>query len=605
MAIVSSSAMKKINTDRIPPHAFFLISAIFHYLGPAFAVLLFARVNVLGVMWLRIASAALVFGIWRRPWRIVSTLSPHQRRLLLGMGVVLGLMNSCFYLSIARLPLSTVAAIEFVGPVILAAVGVRTPRNVAALLLAVAGAWMLTDARFAAEPLGYFFAFANCLLFLLYIILGHRVAEDGGTAGIDRLGAAMLVAAVVALPIGGREALPALMNPMLLLAGIGVGIASSVIPYVCDQLAMARLPRASFALLLALLPASSTAIGLIVLRQVPTARDLAGIALVAVGVALHRQREAVGGRQSAVGSESAAQPWAESHPPADLLITAALSDSRAYETLTYLCDDIGARPSGSTNAALAVQWTTERLRAWGVDVRTEPVKAPRWIRGDERASVVSHNDQPLMLLAFGGSAPTPAEGLTAEVVELRSFDELGPHVRGKIVYFHHPMDAALVAAGRGLDAYVAAVVFRSQGPSRAAEHGAVAVLIHSVGSASLRTPHTGSVRYDPAFGRIPGAALAAEDAMLLHRLLGRRYGSGRQWFGRGDGDGDDAPDPNARARAEADDPRRAVHERRTWRQRLAWILRSSRARDACRRNRERHGWCGTPRLQHESQRSRC
>jgi inner membrane transporter RhtA len=278
-------------TDRIPPHLFFLISAVFHYLGPAFAVLLFARVSVLGVMWLRIASAAAVFAIWRRPWQIFSALAPKQLGFLLGLGVVLGLMNSCFYEAIARLPLSTVAAIEFVGPVVLAAFGARTPRNLTALALAAGGGWMLTHAGIGGNPLGYVFAFVNCLLFMLYIVLGHRIAADGATAGIDRLGAAMLIAAVTALPIGFRDALPAFSNPSLLLAGIGVGVSSSVIPYVCDQLAMARLPRASFALLLSLLPATSTLIGLIVLRQVPTPGDLAGILLIAIGVAMHQTKD--------------------------------------------------------------------------------------------------------------------------------------------------------------------------------------------------------------------------------------------------------------------------------------------------------------------------
>lgn len=242
---------------------------------------------------MRIASAALVFALWRRPWRVFSLLSTPQRRLLFLMGVVLALMNSCFYLAIARLPLSTVAAIEFVGPVLLAAAGARTPRNLFAFSLAVAGGWILTEARLGGEPLGYFFAFANCVLFMIYIVLGHRMASDGATAGIDRLGSAMLIASVMALPVGFSQALPALADPYLLMAGIGVGISSSVIPYVCDQLAMARLPRASFALLLSLLPATSTAIGLIVLRQVPSGRDLAGILLIAIGVALHKSRDVI------------------------------------------------------------------------------------------------------------------------------------------------------------------------------------------------------------------------------------------------------------------------------------------------------------------------
>ena len=143
---------------QLPPHVFFFISAVFHYLGPAFAVLLFAHVPVAGVAWLRIASAALIFALWRRPWRILRGQSWGQRRLLLALGVVLGLMNTSFYEAISRLPLSTVGAIEFIGPVLLAAVGVRTPRNIVALALAAGGGWILTGVRLSGEPLGYLFA---------------------------------------------------------------------------------------------------------------------------------------------------------------------------------------------------------------------------------------------------------------------------------------------------------------------------------------------------------------------------------------------------------------------------------------------------------------
>lgn len=277
--------------NRVPPHAYFLVSAVFHYLGPAFAVLLFAHVAPLGVAWLRIASAAVIFAAWRRPWRYYRALQPAARRNVLMLGSVLALMNVCFYVAIDRLPLGTVGAIEFVGPIGLAALGVRSKRNIAALALAAAGVYALTTVRLAGQPLGFAFAFADCGLFVLYIILGHRIAADGGAAGIDRLGFAMLVAMVVALPIGIRQAMPAFASPLLLAAGIGVGVSSSVIPYVCDQLAMARLPRATFALLLSLLPAMASLIGAVVLHQLPTLTDIAGIALIVGGVLLHRSVE--------------------------------------------------------------------------------------------------------------------------------------------------------------------------------------------------------------------------------------------------------------------------------------------------------------------------
>ena len=275
-----------------PPQSFFLVSAVFHYLGPACAVLLFAHLDVLGVAWLRIATAAALFAAWRRPWRLLAGIDRRGRVLVVQLGVVLAAMNAVFYLAVARLPLATAAAIEFLGVVLLATVGVRTPRNAAALALTVCGVAALAGLRLAGQPLGFAFAFGNCALFVLYVVVGHRIANtDAGTgamSGIDQLGAAMLVAAVVVTPMGLGSALAAFAHPVLLLAGVGVGLCSSVIPYIADQLAMARLPRATFSLMLALLPMLGTIIGAIMLGQLPTGQDLLGIALVVVGVALHQ-----------------------------------------------------------------------------------------------------------------------------------------------------------------------------------------------------------------------------------------------------------------------------------------------------------------------------
>jgi inner membrane transporter RhtA len=273
---------------RVPAPSFFIVSALFHYLGPAFAVLLFTNVSVLGVAFLRIWSAAVAFTVWKRPWRV--DWRPDRSPALWSLGLVLALMNSVFYLAIARLPLSTVGAIEFLGTVLLAAFGLRTARNLAALALTTLGVGAITEVRLAGDVLGFAFAFANCVLFMSYIVLGHRVAQSGN--GVDQLAAAMLVAAAVIVPIGLPSAWPAFARPQLLLAGAGVGICSSVIPYVTDQLAMARLPRATFALMLALLPVVATIVGATVLRQIPTSQDVLGIALVSAGVALHRQEAA-------------------------------------------------------------------------------------------------------------------------------------------------------------------------------------------------------------------------------------------------------------------------------------------------------------------------
>ncbi|HEU0316905.1 MAG TPA: hypothetical protein VFR49_06220, partial [Solirubrobacteraceae bacterium] len=168
-----------------PPELYFLISAAFHYLGPSFAVLLFARVDALGVAWLRIVSAAAVFAAWRRPWRTFRALDPAGRRLLWAWGGVLAAMNACFYLAISRLPLGTVAAIEFLPVIALAAAGVRSGRNLAALGLAVAGVGLLADVRLAGRPLAFAFALANAILFALYIVLADRAANRPRLDGID------------------------------------------------------------------------------------------------------------------------------------------------------------------------------------------------------------------------------------------------------------------------------------------------------------------------------------------------------------------------------------------------------------------------------------
>jgi len=274
--------------SQIPPVAYFLVSAIFHYLGPAFAVLLFAHVEVLGVAWLRIASAAIIFAFWRKPWNLFLHSDWEQRRLLFALGTVLALMNASFYIAISRLPLSTVGAIEFVGQILLAAIGIRNSRNLLALGFAIAGGGLLSNLQMQGKILGLAFAFANCVFFMLYIMLGHRIAQDGGNAGIDRLATSMLIAFLIISPIGFKEATRAFLSIKLLLAGIGVGICSSVIPYITDQLAMARLPRASFALMLSLLPAISTVIGAVILKQFPTAIEILGILLIMGGVAVHQ-----------------------------------------------------------------------------------------------------------------------------------------------------------------------------------------------------------------------------------------------------------------------------------------------------------------------------
>jgi inner membrane transporter RhtA len=297
-----------------PPHAWFAVSAVFHYLGPSFAVLLFPSVGVVGVAWMRIAAAAAIFAPWTAPWRTIAKADGQTRWLLLGLGVCLAVMNTAFYLALDRLPMSLVAAIEFVGTIGVALYGLRTARNIAALGLAVLGVSLLINVRWSSDPIGLFWAFLNGVLFVGYIVLGHRISEGGASGGVERLGAAMAIAFLFIVPIGFQQALRALGHPTLILAGIGVGICSSVIPYVCDQLAMSRLPRASFALVLALLPATATVVGIIVLAQFPSLRDTLGVLLVMTGVAIHRPPPEPRGERVSRSHSDVAAEFSQSRP---------------------------------------------------------------------------------------------------------------------------------------------------------------------------------------------------------------------------------------------------------------------------------------------------
>ncbi|MCY1404654.1 Threonine/homoserine exporter RhtA [compost metagenome] len=274
--------------EAVPPHVWFGVSAVFHYLGPSFAVLLFPAVGVLGVAWFRIASAALVFAPFTRPWRTIRNADGRTRLLLFGLGACLAVMNTAFYLALERLPMSLVAAIEFASTIAVALYGMRSGRNLLALALTLLGVFILIDVKWSTDPLGLFWALLNGALFVGYILLGHKAAAGGASGGVERLGAAMAIAFVVLMPIGFAQALEAFGTLELVLAGVGVGICSSVIPYISDQFAMSRLPRASFALCLAILPASATIIAALMLAQIPSLQDLLGIALVMLGIAVHR-----------------------------------------------------------------------------------------------------------------------------------------------------------------------------------------------------------------------------------------------------------------------------------------------------------------------------
>jgi carboxypeptidase Q len=207
--------------------------------------------------------------------------------------------------------------------------------------------------------------------------------------------------------------------------------------------------------------------------------------------------------------------------PTAKIIGTAMVEEKAYERLEYLCDRIGHRLSGSAQLEQAVQWALQTMKADGLDnVHSEPVMVPHWVRGEESAEMISPRRYRLSILGLGGTIGTPAEGITAEVVAVRSYaelDALGDKVKGKIVLYNSPMSSTL-DPGR---AYGEAVQYRGSGPSRAAKWGAIAVLLRSVTTRSLQTPHTGSLNYQADIPKIPAAAVTVEDAEMIHRLISR------------------------------------------------------------------------------------
>ena len=196
------------------------------------------------------------------------------------------------------------------------------------------------------------------------------------------------------------------------------------------------------------------------------------------------------------------------------IIEAAMADDTGWNRLAWLSDRIGHRLSGSPQLDAAIRWAVDEMRRDGFDdVRTEKVMVPRWVRGDESATLLEPVQQPFVMLGLGNSVGTPARGITAEVVVVRDFtelDALGERVRGKIVCYNVPFTN-----------YGETVQYRGSGASRAAKHGAVAVLVRSVGPVSLQTPHTGALRYDEALPKIPAAAITIEGAEMLARMHAR------------------------------------------------------------------------------------
>ena len=274
--------------DRVPAPALFVVSGLTQYAGAAVAVGLFAQLGAPAVGWWRIVLAAVVLLAWRRPWRR----RPGRRELVgAGMfGVVLAAMNIAFYIAIGHLPLGVVVAMEFLGPVVVAAVTGRGWRERAAILVAGGGVVLLAgvtlDSGLPREDvlIGLAAALAAAAFWAGYVVLGKRVAGAG--SGVDGLAVGMAVGALVFAPFFGASVPEVVVDPGLLLFLLVVAVCSSVVPYVLDQVVLRRLGTATFAVLLALLPATAAVVGAVVLRQLPTWPEIVGLALVSGAIVM-------------------------------------------------------------------------------------------------------------------------------------------------------------------------------------------------------------------------------------------------------------------------------------------------------------------------------
>jgi inner membrane transporter RhtA len=270
------------------PEALFVLSATAQYIGAVIAIDLFDRVDPATVAWLRVfgAAVALLLVSGRhlfRPWTRADLVA------ITFFGVATALMNTFFYIAIDRLPLGKGVAIEFIGPITVAALRTRSGRNAAALALAAAGVAVLSGVELSGEPLGLLFIFLASIMWATYIVIGSRVAQQN--RGVSGLGLGLLIGAVVVTPIGAPSSGTVWSSPHLILLCMLVGVMSNAIGYGIDQAVLRRIPVRRFSVLLALLPVTATVVAFIALDQRPSLIDLLGMALVLAGVIVQEREE--------------------------------------------------------------------------------------------------------------------------------------------------------------------------------------------------------------------------------------------------------------------------------------------------------------------------
>lgn len=285
-------------TDRVPAPLLFVVSGLTQYGGAALAIGLFSQIAAPAVAWLRIVGAALVLLAWRRPWRLRDgRWTRHDLLVTALFGTVLALMNVTFYIALDHLPLGTAVAIEFVGPVAVAALTGSGWRERVGITFAAVGVVLLAGVTLRAggpgAAVGLVAILASAAFWAGYIVLGRRVAVRGD--GITALSVAMAAGALVLAPVLATQAAPVLRSWQLAVVVLGVAVLSSVVPYALEQVVLRRVGTAAFAVLLALLPATAAVVGAVALRQWPHLVDVVGLLLVsaAIGLTSGRRRPRV------------------------------------------------------------------------------------------------------------------------------------------------------------------------------------------------------------------------------------------------------------------------------------------------------------------------